>query len=88
MEKLKEKARSLGASDLQYSNVGDKRFYVIYNSKKINFGSKKGQAFIDHKDEKKRDAWRARHSKIKNKKGELVYKLKTSSSFWSWHILW
>ena len=27
-----------------------KRFYVIYNNKVINFGSKVGQTFIDHGD--------------------------------------
>ena len=42
----------------------------------------------DNKDNKKRSAWRARHSKIKNSTGQLVYTLKESPSFWSWHILW
>ena len=31
-----------------------------------DFGSKSGNTFIDHKDEKKKNAWIARHSKNKN----------------------
>ena len=54
----------------------------------INFGSDIGSTFIDHHDEKKRRAWQARHSKIKNKQGKYVYKLPSSPAFWSWHLLW
>ena len=85
---LKNKALSLGATDFGISKAKNKRFYVVYNNKIINFGSKDGSTFIDHKDEKKRKAWRARHIKIKNKQGQSVYKLKTSASYWSWHLLW
>ena len=82
------KAREYGATELGVSNVKGKRLYIVYNNKKINFGSDVGQTYIDHRDEKKRKAWKARHSKIQNKKGQYVYKLKTSPSFWSWHLLW
>jgi hypothetical protein len=88
MDKLKQKALSLGATSFGRSDVKNKRFYVIYKKKKINFGLQGGSTFIDHKDEKKRKAWRARHSKIRNKEGQLVHKLKTSPDYWSWNILW
>ena len=88
MDKLKQKALSLGATSFGRSDVKNKRYYVIYKKKKINFGLQGGSTFIDHKDEKKRKAWRARHSKIRNKEGQLVYKLKTSPDYWSWNILW
>ena len=86
--KLKQKILSLGATEAGISNAKGKRFYVVYKGKRINFGAKGGQTFLDHKDEKKRKAWRARHSKIRDKQGRLVHKLKTSASYWSWHILW
>jgi hypothetical protein len=86
--KLKQKALSLGATEFGQSNMKGKRFYVRYMGKKIHFGSKGGQTFIDHRDEKKRKNWRARHSKIRDKQGRLVHKLKTSPSFWSWTLLW
>ena len=88
MDKLKQKALSLGATSFARSDVKNKRYYVIYKKKKINFGLQGGSTFIDHKDEKKRKAWRARHSKIRNKEGQLVHKLKTSPDYWSWNILW
>ena len=80
---ISNKAKSFGASETGFSKV---KGYVIYE--KINFGSNVGSTFIDHNDNKKRKAWRARHSKIKNKEGQFVYKLKTSPSFWSYNLLW
>ncbi len=88
MNILAAKAKSLGATKFGKSSVKGKRFYVIYDDRIINFGSDIGHTYIDHHDTKKRAAWRARHSKIKNGDGRYVYKLKTSPSFWSWNILW
>ena len=85
---MNAKAEKLGASEIGVSKVKSKRFYVVYNSKRINFGSKTGSTFIDHHDIDVRKAWRQRFSKIKNKKGQYVYKLKTSPAFWSWNLLW
>ena len=88
MEKAREKALRLGATDFNKSSVAGKRFYVMYNDKKINFGSDVGQTFIDHGDVRKRKAWKARHSVIKIKTGEYAYTLKTQPSYWSYHLLW
>ena len=87
MEQLKEKALKLGASDLGESHVKGKRLYVIYNGKRINFGSDVGQTFFDHGDNKKRRAWRARHTQIL-RGGYPAYKQKDSPSYWAYHILW
>ena len=75
MDKLKQKALSLGATEFGQSNMKGKRFYVRYLGKKIHFGAKGGQTFLDH-------------TKIRDKQGRLVHKLKTSPSFWSKTILW
>jgi hypothetical protein len=88
MNILYNKALKLGASDFGESKIKTKRFYVVYNDKVINFGSKNGSTFLDHKDKKKKDNWFKRHSKIKNKKGEYVINNKDSPSFWSNNILW
>ena len=85
---LQQKAQRLGATELGVSPTRYKRLYVIYQNKIIHFGSKDGNTFIDHHDQKKRDAWTARHSKIKDKNGNLVILDKTSPSYWSRHILW
>ncbi len=85
---LKKKASALGATDFGVSKVKGKRYYVIYNNKRINFGSTTNNTFIDHGDSKKRTAWRARHSKIKLKDGSLAYLNKNQKSFWAYHLLW
>jgi hypothetical protein len=88
MDILHNKALKLGASEFGVSKNKNKRFYVIYQAKKINFGSKNGSTFYDHKDKTKRKAWYARHSKIKDKSGETVINNKNSPSFWSANLLW
>lgn len=85
---LYNKAISYGAKDFNISPRKNKRFYVLYNNKFIHFGSKDGMAFIDHKNNKIKKAWQARHSKIINKDGIPFYKIKESPEFWSWHLLW
>lgn len=77
---------------LQISTRNNKRFMVLTNSGEvIHFGIwpylGKG-TFIDHKDDKIRTAWKARHSKIKLKSGQLAYESPYSPEYWSWHILW
>ena len=88
LEQIQEKALSLGATRVGYSKRQGKKDIVEYQGKNIHFGSDVGETFLDHKDEQKRDAWRARHTKIKNKAGEYVYKLKNSPSYWSYMLLW
>lgn len=88
MEALRKKAIGYGATDFGVSKVKSKRYYVIYQNRKINFGSDVGSTYIDHGDPVKRKAWYARHSKIKNKHGEYVINIKTSPDWWSAKILW
>lgn len=103
IKELERKAKHLGATEFGSSKVKGKRFYVIvcmdlfdsnksshktFKCKRINFGSDTANTFVDHKDENKRSAWRARHSKIKLKTGEYAYKVKEQPEFWSWNILW
>ena len=52
MDDLKQKALKLGATDFGISQIKTKKYYVIYNDKKINFGSATSKTFIDHKDKK------------------------------------
>ena len=88
MDSLYNTAIKHGASDFGISNNMNKRYYVIYNDRKINFGSKHGHTYIDHHNKDIRTAWIARHSKIQNHNKQYVIKLKTSASFWSKVILW
>ena len=87
MEKLNKKAKKYGVSEFGLSRTKNKRFYVIYDNKRINFGSRVGQAYIDHHNKDKRKAWKARHIKIL-KDGKPAYKNKMSPEFWNWHLTW
>lgn len=77
--------------ELQISKTKNKRFSIIKDGKITNFGlypfSGSG-SFLDHKDDKIKSAWRARHSKIKLKDGRLAYKVKDTPEYLSWNILW
>ena len=85
MDALQRKARSLGATELGVSSRQGKRYYVIYQNKTIHFGSKDGSTFIDHHDRQIRNAWIARHSKVKNRAGQYVMTL--SPAYWAINLL-
>jgi hypothetical protein len=82
------KAMELGATEFGKSKAMGKRFYVIYNGLRINFGSNSRETFFDTGDQDKQKAWKARHSKIKLKTGELAYKVKAQPEYWSYNLLW
>jgi hypothetical protein len=87
-KQLKAKALELGASDFGVSKASGKKYYVIYNGKRINFGALGMSDYTIHKDKDRRRLYRARHMRIKNKQGQFVYRLKSSPSFWSLRLLW
>jgi len=88
MEGLEKKAFDLGATEFGKSKRKDKKYYVVYQGKKINFGSASGQTFLDHGDEKKKENWKKRHSKIVDKDGVPFYTKKNSAEHWSYYLLW
>ena len=74
------------------SKAKNKKFsvYVMKNGKKtlINFGDSRYQDFTQHKDEKRRESYLKRAKGIKNKAGNLTWKDKNTSNYWSVHYLW
>jgi hypothetical protein len=54
----------------------------------VHFGAKGSQTFIEGASEKKRDAYRARHSKIMMSNGKPAYLQPYTSAFMSWNLLW
>lgn len=85
---VKNKAMSHGATDVGISKNKNKKYYVVYNGKKIHFGHPDYKDYLDHKDNDRRDKYKARASKIKNKQGQYTYKLKSSPNYWAYNILW
>ena len=76
---------------LEVSDRNNKRFKITLDDNSvIHFGlwPFKGRgAYIDHKDDKLKSAWQARHSKIM-KDGELAYLNTNSPEYYSWNLLW
>lgn len=88
MEKIKNKAISLGAIDLKKSNKKNKKWMVNYNNKWIHFGQKGYQDFTQHNDLDRRRSYLKRSKGIKDKKGNPTYKNKNSANYWSINLLW
>lgn len=76
--------------ELQISNAKNKRFVIIKDGKRINFGvwpySGEG-TYLDHRNTTLQKNWKKRHSKIL-KNNKPAYLDKTSPEYYSWHILW
>ena len=65
-QNLRSKAFKLGATEFGKSKVNDKKFYVIYRGKRINFGAKNMSDYTIHNDPERRRRYRARHGAIRN----------------------
>ena len=86
---LVKKAKELGAESLSYSKRKSNKYMVkLPDGKKIHFASPAYEDFLIHKDESRRDKYRARAMKIKNKQGELTYTNPESPNFWAINLLW
>ena len=87
LRKLRRKAKSLGGDNLNYSGRKNYKYVVEYNDNKIHFGSPKTDDYINHQDKKLREKYLNRVKKIRNKDGELTYKLPTFSNYWTVKLL-
>ena len=88
-KKLTRNAKKLGAESLDYSTRKNNKYMAtLPGGKKVHFGSPKYPDYTIHKDKERRDKYRARATKIKNKQGELTYTNPESSNYWSLHLLW
>jgi hypothetical protein len=76
---------------LQVSKAKNKRFSITKDGRTINFGvwpySGSG-TYLDHRDDKIRSAWRARHSKILLKDDTPSYLKVGTPEYFAWNILW
>ena len=86
---LTRNAKKLGAESLDYSTRKNNKYMAtLPGGKKVHFGSPKYPDYTIHKDKERRDKYRARATKIKNKQGELTYTNPESSNYWSINLLW
>jgi len=91
IEKLVEKG-ILNKDEILHLELSDKNKFKLQATLKdgdvVHFGMAKSTTFLEGADEKKRQLYLARASKIRNKKGEYTYKIKFTRSFLSYWILW
>ncbi len=66
MDKYKKGTGDKKLFILRKSNKKNKRFDIIMDDHMHSFASATGKTFIDHQDEKKKEAWIARHKGDKN----------------------
>ncbi len=85
---LKAKSIQLGASDFGVSRVKNKKYYVIYNGKRINFGDSRYEDYTIHKDKTRKDNYLKRHKAIRLKNGNFAYLDRTRPAYWSYNLLW
>ena len=85
--KLRKKAEILGADSLDYSKRKNYKYVVEYNNKKIHFGSAKTEDYINHHDHIRRVSYLNKAKKIKDKDGQLTYKLPFYPNYWSVNLL-
>ena len=64
------------------SSRTDKRYMAMFPNKTVHFGYKHGSAYVDHKSDSKRNAWKKRHGA----RGTLN-NLETASGLAN-HVLW
>ena len=88
-DKLKKKAKKLGAKSLDYSKRKNNKYVVtLLDGKNVHFGSSKYSDFLIHKDEKRKNKYLARAKKIENKLRQLTYEDPKSANYWSVNLLW
>ncbi len=77
----------------------NKKYAVFFNGKTINFGDNRAEQYKDstglglytskdHLDPVRRKSYLARAKGIKNAKGELTWKMKSSPNYYSVRYLW
>ena len=64
--------------------------FIMKDGKKrlIHFGDSRFEDFTQHGDKKRQKSYLARSKGIKNKKGELTWKDRTSPNYYSVRYLW
>lgn len=67
---------------LKKSDRKGKRFVIIMDNMKHDFGSSVGKTFVDNRTEKEKLAWEARHRQDKN------WNNKHSGIYYSRYLLW
>ena len=84
----KKTAKKLKLPEPKSSQRANKKLYVIYNGKEIHFGARGYSDFLEHRDEARRQRYRARARGSLLKTGKPSYLDKNQPSYYAYHLLW
>jgi len=87
-KRIQKVAFEHGATEFGLSNRKHKKYYVLYNRKKIHYGSRLYQDYTIHKDEQRRINYKKRHRGITLRTGEPAYLNKNQPAYWSYWTIW
>jgi hypothetical protein len=86
---------------IRLSTRKNKKYDIFYNGRWIPFGDSRYEHYMtnplippnmriypEHRDLKRRDEYRKRASKIRDRDGNLTYLDKNSPNYWAYHLLW
>lgn len=90
LTKVKRKLNQLKVpyTEVALSNRPTKKIMVVINGKRIHFGAKNSNTFLEGATKQKRDNYRKRHSLIYLKDGRRAIDFKYSPAWLSYYILW
>jgi hypothetical protein len=87
-KRLERNARFRGATNFGLSNRLNKKYFVVYDGKKIHFGDVRFEDFSIHGDKRRRDNYRNRHKGVKLISGKPAYQDKRQPAYWAYWIIW
>ena len=79
------------------SKVKNKKYSIKFNGKTVSFGDKRYGHYkdsigkysrLDHNDEKRRKSYLSRAKGIKNKNGQLTWKIQGTPNYYAVKYLW
>jgi hypothetical protein len=89
LNKVRQLARKYNIKGkINYSTNPKKKFDLIYNNKKISFGQKGYEDYLDHNDDIRRYKYLRRSSNIFTKDGRRAVDIPYSPAFLSYYLLW
>jgi hypothetical protein len=91
IQKVRRIAKKYGikSSEIQLSSRPTKKYMFIRSGHPVvHFGAKGMEDYTQHGDRERRARYRARAAGITNKYGEYTYKIKYTSNWFAYHLLW
>jgi hypothetical protein len=88
LNEARQRAKELGLPMPHSSQRKGKKLFIVYNGRKIHFGSRSNSDYLIHNDDEQRERFHTRATKIRSKDGSFAYQNMNSPLYYSVNILW